>query len=127
VKREHVLDAVAEVCGRLQKAGAHHGMWWAGRGTPQITILRPVVLRDDAQAIALAMDAGVDRDDLLLERDLVKGPVFVEDTWAPGPVRVDVIVLHGEHPDFPAAGVPVQRSGDDDAVVEQRLEDGARS
>lgn len=98
-----VEAAVGEVVNDLLAAGARNlNAWLGSRGAARVTVLRPAAeYRDQPSAIALAMDAGADRDALVFDHDTVHGKVLVDGD--PAPIAVGLVIQYGSHADYLAA------------------------
>ncbi len=104
MNRVTVEDATAEVTRRLLKAGARHASWHIdATGKATVTVYRPYDFRDQATAVALAMDAGADGfdSDPATMAGVVRATVTVEDDVADVPVRL--VVQYGSARDELAA------------------------
>jgi hypothetical protein len=113
--RDHAVEALNQVHHRVLKAGARSTITWlTDDHRPHITATLPIAGRDEPAAMALAMDAGV--VNLRTYEGLVSGIAVIDDTWAPGPVDVHVLVNYGSPPQTPVAGIPAQRTGDAETI-----------
>lgn len=124
MNRDHAAEALAQVVLRLFKSDVRctGANVWLGNGQrPHISASLPLDGRDEPAAMAMAMDAGA--VNLHSRSGLVEGVVVVDDTMAPQPIDVHVLVNYGPSatlaPETPPVGIPMQRDGEVETIQDR--------